>query len=361
MNLADALYFLPLPMATQQTKRYRVNNVIMSLTEISGVWKRQWEEDPLGDIDHVDRTTMVLWIQTPSGMYVDLRLPKSSLDLPKAEMDASALEANGVACSDEHRIKVLSHQKSFAGVLNYERTDPCSCQAIQSDSILASLDHNGPIPLTTCTWHRMIDYQPPTGSLDIGVCCASTPINVDGSVDMRETGHDASYAEGWQRLPGTANGPFMALELVSDERRGYWVRAGFHFAYAVGRPKDTLLGGCEISSWKDILKKSTISISEKAVIMGSYVCIAGNIDEHSGTSIWTINHSTHPELVGCELAGIAEGTNVCSMLEWESDEVLVERLRGYRATERKWKIVQLDGCLPPVKNRATFHLNSNLS
>lgn len=317
----------------------------MSLKEISGVWQRRWEEDPLGDDGNADRTTLVFWIQTPCGIYIDLRLPKKSLDLPKADLDPSALAGKGIACTSEvHYLDIFSSQKSFAGVLDFELTDPASCETLKTDAVLASLVHNGPIPLSTCTWHRKIDYQPPTGSLDIGVCCASGPMGADGSVDMRETGHDATYAEGWHRLPETSKGPFMALELVSDERTGYWVRAGSHFAYAVGRPKSIE------SSFKDAMNASQKSLTEKADILGSYVCVVGRIEKDSGA--WIINHSTHPELVGCELAGKVDGVNVCSLLEWNGDELLVEAVRGAGSVERRWKVVELDGCGAPVKNRA---------
>ncbi|GAX13347.1 hypothetical protein FisN_17Hh290 [Fistulifera solaris] len=320
----------------------------MSLSEISGVWQRLWEEDPLGDAENADRTTLVLWIQTPSGIYVDLRLPQRSLDLPRIKMGPSAIDGKGVACSNEEFMDVLSCQKSFAGVLNYEHTNPDSCVTIQSDKILANLNHNGPIPLSTCTWHRMIDSQPPTGSPDIGVCCASAPMGADGSVDIRETGHDASYAEGWHRLPKTSNGPYMALELMSEERKGYWVRAGNHFAYAVGRPLHNRLDEYNVSSLQDLSKMSAISMSEKAAIIGSYVCVAGSIDEESDS--WIIHHSTHPELIGCELAGTSESQTACSFLEWKADELLEETLHGGNGS-RVWKVVQLDGCEAPVKNR----------
>ncbi|GAX09243.1 hypothetical protein FisN_17Lh290 [Fistulifera solaris] len=320
----------------------------MTLSEISGVWQRQWEEDPLGDAENADRTTLVLWIQTPSGIYVDLRLPQRSLDLPKMAVDPSAIVGKGVSCSNEDLMEVLSCQKSFAGILNYEHTNPDSCATIQSDNVLANLNHDGPIPLSTCAWHRMIDYQPPTGNPDIGVCCASGPMGADGSIDIRETGYDASYAEGWHRLPGTSNGPFMALELISEERKGYWVRAGNHFAYAVGRPKNNRLAEYNVSALKDLSETSAISITEKAAIIGSYVCVAGSIHEESGT--WIIHHSTHPELIDCELAGSRESQTACSFLEWNTDELLEESLHGGNGS-RLWKIVQLDGCEAPVKFR----------
>ena len=35
---------------------------------VAGVWKRLWEEDPLGDSAGADRDTLVLWTQTPCGV-----------------------------------------------------------------------------------------------------------------------------------------------------------------------------------------------------------------------------------------------------------------------------------------------------
>ena len=49
-----------------------------SAAVVAGVWQRQWEQDPLGDEDGADRDTLVLWTQTKSGIYVDIRIPASS-------------------------------------------------------------------------------------------------------------------------------------------------------------------------------------------------------------------------------------------------------------------------------------------
>ncbi|KAL3893600.1 MAG: hypothetical protein SGARI_008067, partial [Bacillariaceae sp.] len=130
---------------------------------------------------------------------------------------------------------------------------------------------------------------PPTGDLDIGVC-ASGPPNADGSIDLRETGQDGSYAELWHRLPGSEKGPFLALQLITEngstERAGYWVRTGQHFAYAVGRPESAkaaaLLGcheqssklkdDCSGKSLKDAIESlHADAVSAQMDLLGSYV------------------------------------------------------------------------------------------
>lgn len=143
---------------------------------------------------------------------------------------------------------IILRQKSFAGIIDYKAGDTTSSgDAVKKDEILAKLaaerkeDAKGST-LCTCFWRRDIDYQPPSGGLDIGVCASQVLAEEDGSVLLRETGDDASYAEGWFRLPHTNKGPFMALELLEEDgkagRVGYWVRSGNRFAYAIGRPKD---------------------------------------------------------------------------------------------------------------------------
>jgi hypothetical protein len=194
----------------------------MSTQPVVGVWKRIWEEDPLGDSEGADRDTLVLWTQAPkSGLYVDIRLPLGSPGRSLKDAEAaghkpspSALEANGFSTMDhsselneEQANSYLFRQKSFAGVLQYTIGDTTSGEALAKDKVMAKLaadaKDNGALGLCTLFWRRDIDYQPPSGGLDVGVC-ASEPPNADGSIDLRETGDDASYAEGWHRLPGTA-------------------------------------------------------------------------------------------------------------------------------------------------------------
>ena len=360
--------------------------------DVAGVWKRLFEEDPIGDIDNADRDTFVYWMQVPtSGIYVDLRLPKESLILQQGS-DNNVIKKNPTSlCGRSFQLKsnvdddddsnfvtnellqVLWKQKSFAGKLTYAKGDvsnpPNHGAALKNDPTLAQHVQTLPDTLCTCYWKRHIDYQPPTGGLDIGIC-ATDPTTVgkkengddtDDSITIRETGYDGSYAEGWKRLSNTAatttttssggGGPFFAMELLSEnghDRVGYWIRVGNYFGYVVGRPttqENSQKLYCHADSYKinndgsvvgKVLKdaietlvplKSTSASSpdsghktteekqaklmkDQLSIVGSYVCVMGHVNPptNEGTKKWKILHSTHPELVGCYLLGENESS-----------------------------------------------------
>lgn len=354
----------------------------MSTSVCRGVWERQWEEDPIGDAEGADRQTLVLWTQSASsGLYVDVRLPPDSPGRSAAAAQSlgfmprpAALAATkgslvlppGVSVSDV--LPVLCRQKSFAGVLTCSPGDTtASGLALSGDPILAATANKAAldescIQLCTCFWRRDIDYQPPSGGLDVGVC-ASDPPGSDGSVLLRETGEDASYAEGWLRLEGSQVGPFAALELVSENglagaRKGYWVRAGTRFAYAVGRPvtaqaaaalgcfeRSHELAGCV---GKPLLEAATeissLSSLDALDAVASCVAVAGEVDDESGQ--WKIRCSTNPELVGCLLVGSRNDDNCCSYLgsELTLGEDVVQTLASHGdspARTRIWKVVEL--------------------
>ena len=246
---------------------------------------------------------------------------------------------------------------------------------MRDDHILANLaadaaedNKSGRFGLCTCFWRRDIDFQPPSGGLDIGVCASELPAT-DGTVLLRETGDDASYAEGWLRLAGTDQGPFMALELQTENgigRGGYWVRAGNHFAYAVGRPTDMQAAAslhCVAATCivKDNVGKSladiTASMDDQGAALdtvAAYVCVVGKIDAATGQ--WRILHSTNAELVGCLLVG-SEDALGCSHLVFDADstglvgqtvdQVLVASGSKRANVTRRWKILEATDCSLP--------------
>lgn len=266
-----------------------------------------------------------------------------------------------------------------------------SGEALKQDVILKELadhaaaddtqqqQHNKALLLNTCScfWRRDIDYQPPAG-LDIGVCASQIPF-ADGSVLMRETGDDASYAEGWLRLAGTNQGPFMALALQSESnnenaaRKGFWVRTHNRFAYAVGHPETVadaqLLQAPEASAKIKECKNQSLAEALNSLlngekdqqnaildVLGSYVAVTGEIlrsDDGSekGATKWRIQYSTHPELVGCELVGSGEFS--CSTLVQHGDDFgLVEEriaMEDGSVVKRVWKVIELTaGCEMPL-------------
>lgn len=376
---------------------------IPSPLPVAGVWQRQWEEDPLGDDAHADRTTLVLWTQTSqSRVYVDLRLPQNSPGRSLLAAQAAGIRPRPSALGfndyspDARRLlhdyrETIFVQKSFAGILNYKIGDTTAGDAMRLDPILAGLAANNTtsssssIPLHTCFWRRDLDYQPPSGGLDIGVCCSvpQESSRDDGSILLRETGDDGSYAEGWWRLPSTAQGPFMALALLAENgvtgvRSGYWVRAGDHFAYAVGRPVHQIstsnqqpgyisgsadIQACVGQSLRDAIQsvmeskapsgednseKTDTRIQQEWDLAASYVAIAGTVENPQG--IYTILHSTNPELVGCALVG---GDKFCCSqltgevrLGSEIDQTILS-LDGSKCT-RRWKVLEIDGCSLPA-------------
>ena len=222
----------------------------MATTSVAGLWKRLTEEDPIGDTANADRNTTVLWTQSAtSGIYVDIRLPKDSPGLSLQSAKDFPKRPGALAGGMDYKLlashlDVLTRQKSFAGVLDVKVGDTTDGQALAKDAVLKKLadDPKALIPLCVCFWRRDLDYQPPTGGLDVGVCASAAAVT-DGHLLLRETGDDASYAEDWSRPVTTSEGPFMALQLVDDDNRvGYWVRAADCFAYAVGRPTSTEAG-----------------------------------------------------------------------------------------------------------------------
>lgn len=375
---------------------YSHRNDITSLS-VAGVWQRRWEQDPLGgDAENADTTTLVLWTQSPeSGIYVDLRFPQGAPGRSKeAALQAGytecpqALEGTGLSvpigeAASAPPIELLTKQKSFAGILKFSWGDTTeSGEALAKDTELADLAAEAPsirgaLPLCTCFWRRNIDFQPPTGSLDIGVCASGAPNAEDGSIDLRETGDDGSYAELWHRLPGSNDGPFLALELISEndfDRVGYWVRTGNFFAYAVGRPKTPNAAtslGCHAKSGdiesavgKSLLEAVTYLESEannQIQLIGSYIAMAGVVEQVAiesspKTWMWKIQHSTDPALVGCLLVGSRSEELCCSTITAEDasgstkatneiviGDILSQFIVGNEGRVRKWKVVEISG------------------
>lgn len=337
----------------------------MTTASVAGLWKRLTEEDPIGDTVNADRDTTVLWTQSAtSGIYVDIRLPKDSpgLSFESAKAFIKRPEALAGGIIDHERLlphlEVLTRQKSFAGVLDVKMGDTTDGQALAKDVTLKKLVDNNKqavIPLCVCFWRRDLDYWPPSGGLDVGVCASAADVE-DGHLWLRETGDDASYAEDWSRPVETSEGPFMALQLVDDDdnRSGYWVRAADCFAYAVGRPTRAELGpsarvhDCVGKSLGEAAQELAGTDQERLDIIGSYVCVAGRITEQGE---WVIQHSLNPELVGCTLVGGKPDLS-CGRLDKTSDNgkvVQVIPLPNGKEARRSWKVMELSaGCSLPT-------------
>lgn len=130
-----------------------------------GVWMRTLLQTP----DLRDETTLVRWMQL-GRWHADLRIPVAARSV-RAALPLSK-------CSPEQ----LAAQQGFCGVTQ------------------VSQEAAGEV----CTWHRLVDYQPPGPKPDAGLMVFESPDCVI------ETGVHGIYREVWQRLPHST-GRLIAL------------------------------------------------------------------------------------------------------------------------------------------------------
>lgn len=160
-----------------------------------GVWQRLSLESSAG----TDTSSRVYWLQTPT-LHADIRVPANRPDFngEKKLQDLTSAE-----------LKQLARQQGFAGITLVEGN--------------------------TCLWRRHIDYQPPTGSRDIGRMAFEDDHIV-------EDGVDSAYREVWQRLSGSV-GDSVILHFLEERassghaspRKGYLLISGDYFIFARDR------------------------------------------------------------------------------------------------------------------------------
>lgn len=138
-----------------------------------GVWRRTLLETP----EVRDTTTTVFWLQT-SRWHADIRIPGGRPDFAGV---GSLHECT------EQQVQWLASQQGFAGITEV---------AVNADS-------------ETCSWHRLLDFQPPAAVPDAG--------HMDFQADkLVETGVHASYLEDWVKLPDSDQG-FAVLERTQEK------------------------------------------------------------------------------------------------------------------------------------------------
>lgn len=152
----DPWHVVPEPACAPVPQRYR------------GVWQRTL----LQTSDAQDDSTFVRWLQL-GRWHADLRVPRA------ARRGAVAAPAELYSPQLQARLML---QQGFAGITQVEA------------------DEQGEV----CTWHRLVDYQPPGNSPDAGRMIFETPDRVI------ETGVHGVYREIWQRLP-QSTGRYIAL------------------------------------------------------------------------------------------------------------------------------------------------------
>ena len=161
-TFADAWSGLAAPDSLPVPARYR------------GVWMRTLLETP----DLRDDTTFVRWLQL-GRWHADLRIPAA------ARATGSALPFS--ACR-QAQLALLATQQGFSGFTQVTRGE------------------RGEV----CTWHRVVDYQPPRPTVDAGVMVFEDPDCVI------ETGIHGVYREVWHRLPNSTE---RLIALAEPARR----------------------------------------------------------------------------------------------------------------------------------------------
>ncbi|MCW5807952.1 MAG: hypothetical protein KIT31_36710 [Deltaproteobacteria bacterium] len=166
------------------------------MTEVPAWLRGAWRRDALHEGGRVDTSVGVFYVQTPR-MFGDVRVPDDRPRFPYAM---------GLDELSDDELRLLARQKGFAGHTTY------------AGGIV--------------TWHRELDYQPPTGERDEG------RVDLRGRA-MREVALDDSYAEDWWRF-STGEGAFLVREQRSAAGRleQLFLLAGDHFIYARNRAID---------------------------------------------------------------------------------------------------------------------------
>ncbi|KAL9644937.1 hypothetical protein ABK040_004431 [Willaertia magna] len=238
------------------------------------VWKRLWIESPIGKV--VDNTTIVFNIQTNS-MYADIRIPKSR-----------SLRLNNLTLLSDYtwdELMELALQKSFAGYSHANNTD------------------------WICFWDRKIDYQPFTGSFDIGHVdtYSSAPLMIEEGVD----GDD--YREVWKPLLPTSGlcekyskVSFVSLVLskevvkgkINSNSKGFMVINCDTFIYQIDRRNIKLP---QSDSLLDLIHSQKYSRKQVEDILDNYISHYGVKSSDNGD--WIVLHSTFPYSENKKLEG----------------------------------------------------------
>lgn len=256
-----------------------------TVNDLVGVWRRRSIETEDG---RKDTTTQVFWLQTHA-CFGDIRIP---IDRPPC------LDRRSLGELTEWEEIALSTQQGFGGITQVEGT--------------------------TCQWHRHIDYQPPNGSLDIGLLAWEQDILI-------ELGVEETYREAWERLDDGSTG-CIALVLEPDESldasscwQGCFVLVGDYFVqileHRIALPK--------ADSLKDLLEATQDSAQQRDYLN----CEISFGRRSAGQIPWEIELSTLPW---------REGRSLWAMDDLKVDlnqKHLTQIVRDNAAQQvRRWKI-----------------------
>ncbi|NJN85861.1 MAG: hypothetical protein HC881_05520 [Leptolyngbyaceae cyanobacterium SL_7_1] len=246
---------------------------------LMGLWQRVSIETADGARD---TETEVFYLQTPT-CFGDLRIPGDRPDLRQASFPSLTQET----------ALALSQQQGFAGIAQFEQG--------------------------YCQWFRLIDYQPPQPSRDIGLLYWEHDLLIEEGVDQ-------VYREEWQKIDD-GDGDFTALVLVEPDLppASHWsaslVIAGDYFVYSQNRsvslPSAESLAACLMHSTDFQEQQAYLSCE---ISFGR--CQTGGVP-------WEIQRSTVPW---------REGSALWSPSAWRVDWENRQILQTVQQEQRVWQI-----------------------
>lgn len=238
------------------------SGAVTSVRDFAGPWLRTQLFEPKGHLTHHEDPSarLVLWLQTSSGIFVDIRV-----DLPSVSIATS---------------------KSFAGHITY-----------QDD-------------LSYLTWTRVIDYRP-LSPPDIGKVqfTAENVLQEDGVLE----GDD--FSETWVRECTVDSCVAVELsELGGDgsARRGYFIVVGDWFALTACRGTNCPAGVSE-QQVADSFDTDAVPDSILSYML-QHVTVAGKCSKD-----WTVVHSLDPAMAGTSLLESLNNStlsNLFTSFEW---------------------------------------------
>jgi hypothetical protein len=257
-----------------------------------GLWSLRSREQPIGTIvDNHPENDCPLWLQTRCGVYVDVRLPAPS---------------NGI-----------SEVETFAGYCQVEENGDGNSIAV---------------------WHRILDFQPPTGKPDCG-----RNVFEDGGQRLLEYGHPRNhYKEIWQRLdPGTK---IVALELLPKDglncQAGYWVFSGDWFVRAVGLKRGTGLVASQCAPSLSAVREYHGTEKIDKELADCWESVYGRMTRHGLLERWGEGKSSGVFL-DATFGGISvqkeNGLVVVKAEAWETSDV-----KHPVRSEERWRILEMD-------------------
>ena len=246
-----------------------------------GLWQRsffKWEDED------VDRTTTVLYLQTPR-LFADLRIPATR---------SKFTHSDGLQDLTTNELLMLAEQIGFAGYTTIK------------DSLIF--------------WNHIFDYQPSgsiEGDIDVG------QVRFRGKV-MQELGVKFDYTEYWRHLDD-GNGRFISLWSAKQalNPESLLVVGGDHFIYTC----DRAVSMPPVKNFIDFLK----SASDPVCYLTSEFSYGRR---KGGTKPWEIIHSTVPSREGSSCFQIGE-------LIFDNNKNVIERSAETRLDSpiRAWEII----------------------